>query len=133
MAYIRHHSPRRLKGTICLYVTLNSVEIFPSLLRVCFIRHEHYALNRSDKEVSHGDMRVRIHNEVMVADYRRQRSQKLTKERIACKGYYRNCKYEVLWILTCYLQILVGFWGFVRNVNNHGFLWFCGSIYSNDG
>ena len=71
VAYILHHSPRQLKGTISLYETLNSVEIFPSLLRLCFIRHERYALNRSDKEMSHGDMRVRIHNEVMIADYRR--------------------------------------------------------------
>ena len=86
VAYIHHHSPCQLKGTICLYVTLNSVEAFPSLLCLCFIRHEHYTLNRSDKEMSHGNMRVRIHNEVMITDYRRQRIQKLPKERITCKG-----------------------------------------------
>ena len=52
--YIPHHSPHWLRWTTRVCVTLNSVETFPRLLYLCFIRHECHTLNRSDKEMLHG-------------------------------------------------------------------------------
>ena len=71
-------------------MALNSVETSPAYIayvhKTRVLRAEHNEVERSDKEMSHGDIRMRIHNEVMVSDRRKRRSQKLPKERIACEG-----------------------------------------------